>query len=76
MLQTLAALEALPQRPPLVVLDRRLQGTLVTPQPQSEFEQRLARIAREVLSPTLSMGELLDHIHQALAEARIPPERL
>ncbi len=76
MLQTLAALEALPQRPPLVILDRRLQGTLVTPQPPNEFEQRLARIARAVLPPALSMGELLDHIHQALAEARIPPERL
>lgn len=76
MLQTLAALEALPQRPPLVILDRRLQGTLVNPQPPSEFEQRLARIAREVLPPALSMGELLDHIHQALAEARIPPDRL
>ncbi|EKQ67608.1 signal transduction histidine kinase [Leptolyngbyaceae cyanobacterium JSC-12] len=66
MLAKLAELHTLANKPPIILLDHRnseLEITSLTPLPQ-EVQQ----LATQILTPPISMTELLDSIHQAIAQ--------
>ena len=69
LLEEIASLAKLPNRPPLFVLDQRLQEVKNSQeQLNSELESLLSSVATQILPGSLSMSQLLHSINQTLAE--------
>ena len=70
LLQGLSSLSELPTRPPILVLDHRLEDEVKNCKGQltSELESLLLNVATQVLSNSHSMSQLLHQINQTLTE--------
>ncbi|MBD2037182.1 hybrid sensor histidine kinase/response regulator [Leptolyngbya sp. FACHB-321] len=69
-LSMLFALQQLPKRPPILVLDHRHHGSTAGAAPLAPLPEALKQIAAHILPASLPMTELLQHMHQAIKVKR------
>ena len=69
-LSMLFALQQLPKRPPILVLDHRHHGSTAGAAPIAPLPEALKQIAAHILPASLPMTELLQHMHQAIKVKR------